>query len=122
MIRLLNLLLVYNDYFCESGNPTSTWVAKLYTEDPLWDGEGCRYLEESCCSSKPSLPWFHKVLDSPTPDHIELRVCGDQSTDDEDVPLSFYEIYTNMKQNFYYCSVYYSIITSSMSTLVHMNI
>ena len=28
-----------------------------------------------------------------TTDHIELRVCGDGGTADEDAPVSFYEIY-----------------------------
>ena len=83
-----------NDYFCESGNPStdSTWQAILYTQDPLWDGKGCSSLEENCCSA-PGLPWFNNVLNSTTTDYIELRVCGDQGTNDEDVPVSFYEIY-----------------------------
>ena len=82
-----------NDYFCESGNPStdSTWQAILYTQDPLWDGKGCSSLEENCCSA-PGLPWFNKLLNSTTTDYIELRVCCDQDTA-EDVPVSFYEIY-----------------------------
>ena len=34
-----------NDYFCESGNPStdSTWQAILYTQDPLWDGKSCSF-------------------------------------------------------------------------------
>ena len=82
-----------NDYFCESGNPNSKFEPKLYTQDPLWDGKKCGPIEQICCSARPSLPWFHKDLDSATTDHIELRVCADQSTTDEDVPVSFYEIY-----------------------------
>ena len=83
-----------NDYFCESGNPSTdgTFEYKLYTQDPLWDGKGCSSLEENCCSA-PGLPWFNNVLNSTTTDYIELRVCGDQGTNDEDVPVSFYEIY-----------------------------
>ena len=83
-----------NDYFCESGNPSTdgTWQAILYTQDPLWDGKGCGSLEGNCCSA-PGLPWFNKVLNSTTTDYIELRVCGDESTANEDVPVSFYEIY-----------------------------
>ena len=31
---------VGDNYFCESGNPTNTYIAyNLYSEDPLWDGE-----------------------------------------------------------------------------------
>ena len=81
-----------NDYFCESGNPNKYWEDKLYTEDPLWDGKGCGTNEATCCSAA-GLPWFNKVLNSTTTDYIELRVCADQGTDNEEAPVSFYEIY-----------------------------
>ena len=83
---------VGSDYFCESGNPNNGWSYKLYSNDPLWDGEGCGSQEGSCCSV-PDLPWFHKTLDDASNDYVELRVCGDQTSVDEDVPISFYEIY-----------------------------
>uniref|UniRef100_A0A1X7SX10 Fibrinogen C-terminal domain-containing protein n=1 Tax=Amphimedon queenslandica TaxID=400682 RepID=A0A1X7SX10_AMPQE len=82
---------VKNNYFCESGAGTST-SRILYTADPLWDGQGCGTLETACCSA-PGLPWFHRNYTTTTTDYIELRVCGDQETDDEDTPVSFYEIY-----------------------------
>ena len=84
-----------NDYFCESGNPAtnSAYQFILYTSDPLWDGKGCGILEGVCCTSRPSLPWFNKVLNTTTTDYLELRVCGNQDTTDEDVPVSFYELY-----------------------------
>ena len=81
-----------NDYFCESGNPSKSWETKLYTADPLWNGKECTPLEQTCCKT-PGLPWFHKVLNSTTTDCIEIRVCGDQNTNDEDVPVNYYEIY-----------------------------
>ena len=84
-----------NDYFCESGNPSTGggWYHILYTSDPLWDGKGCGSLEVNCCTSRPSLPWFNKALGTTTTDYLELRVCGDTSTSGEDVPVSFYELY-----------------------------
>ena len=84
-----------NDYFCESGNPATdgTWQPILYTSDPLWDGKGCGSLESDCCASRPSLPWFNKVLNITNTDYLELRVCGDQDTVDEDAPVSYYELY-----------------------------
>ena len=83
-----------NNYFCESGNPSSSFSwSSLHTADPLWDGKGCGPIEQACCSSKLGLPWFNKTLSSTTTDYIELRVCADQGTNDEDVPVSFYEIY-----------------------------
>ena len=69
-----------------------SWDSRLYIEDPLWDGEGCGGIEGPCCNV-PNIPWFYKVFTSPTTDDIELRVCTDQATDDEDVPVGLYEIY-----------------------------
>ena len=77
-----------DDYFCEAGLAVYN---TLYVADPLWDGEGCGPLEQDCCSA-PGLPWFHKTVNSTT-DYLEVRVCADQNTVDEDVPISFYEIY-----------------------------
>ena len=81
-------------FYCESGNPTRPpGVAnKLYTADPLWDGEQCNGLESPCCTSA-DLPWFYKKLDSPTDDYIEARVCGDESTANEDVPIEILEVF-----------------------------
>ena len=81
-----------NDYYCESGNPNNVFHFTLYTSDPLWDGKGCGSLEGNCCTA-PGLPWFHKVLNTTTTDYLELRVCGDQETTNDDVPVSFYELY-----------------------------
>ena len=81
-----------NDYFCESGNSLTNWESILYTDDLLWDGERCGGVEGPCCNA-PGIPWFHKVLNSPTTDDIELRVCEDHETSDEDTPVGLYEIY-----------------------------
>ena len=83
-----------NDYFCESGNPSESGFRQeiVFTDDPLWDGNGCGTQERSCCSA-PGLPWFHKTLNSATDDYLELRDCGDHITSEEDVLISYYEIY-----------------------------
>ena len=82
-----------NDYFCESGNPATdgSWQYTFYTSDPLWDGKDCSS-EGDCCTA-PGLPWFHKILNTTTTDYLELRVCEDEGTSNEDTPLSFYELY-----------------------------
>ena len=49
-------------------------------------------IEEACCNVT-GIPWFHKLLNQPTTDYIELRVCCDQELDDEDVAVGFYEFY-----------------------------
>ena len=81
-------------YFCESGNSESSISNKLYTSDPLWDGDGCGSVEEDCCSV-PGLPWFHRVLTSSTTDFLEMRICADERLSDEDIPVELYEIYVN---------------------------
>ncbi len=82
-----------DDYFCESGNPGPYDSTTFHYADPLWDGEQCGLIEEECCNA-PGIPWFHKPLQQPTTDYIEMRVCGDQYTSDEDVPVSLIEVYT----------------------------
>ena len=83
-----------NDYFCESGNTGSGFASNtLFTSDPLWDGQGCGSFELPCCNVT-GIPWFHRDYGSTTTtDYIELRVCADQRTDNEDSPVSYYEIY-----------------------------
>ena len=83
-----------NDYFCESANPSTdgTWQLIFYASDPLWDGKGCGSLEGVCCAA-PGLPWFNKILSTTTTDYLELRVCGDSGTNNEDTPVSSYELY-----------------------------
>ena len=82
-----------NNYFCESGNPSNYILNKIFTDDVLWDGESCGPNEESCCSA-PGLPWFRRDYGTnTTTDYIELRLCGDEGTTDEDAMLFEYEIY-----------------------------
>ena len=84
---------VGNNYFCESGTSNRYNFNGLFTSDPLWDGQGCRSLEWSCCNVT-GIPWFHRDYGSTTTtDYIELRVCGDQGTDNDDAPVGYYEIY-----------------------------
>ena len=83
---------VGNDYFCESGN-SGLSNPNTFFNDRLWDGEQCGAIERRCCNA-PGLPWFHKTLSSPTSDYIELRLCCNEGTSNEDVPMGFYEIYT----------------------------
>ena len=83
-----------NDYFCESGNTAGNEAyIILHTSDPLWDGQGCGSVESPCCNVT-GIPWFHRDYgNTTTTDYIELRVCGDEGTNNEDTPVSYYEIY-----------------------------
>ena len=64
----------------------------LYSQDPLWDGQGCGTAYNSCCAFN-SPPWFCKELSRATTDDIELRMCGDHLVQDEATPLELVEIY-----------------------------
>ena len=80
-----------NDYFCEAGASTNWQRGTIYRDNPLWDGTGC--LSSSSCCTLNNPPWFCKTLPAPTQDNIEVRSCGDQHQNDEDVLLSYVEIY-----------------------------
>ena len=84
---------VGDDYYCESGNPTSTYERILYPDDLLWDNQQCGGDELSCCSVNGVQPYFYKQLDTATADDIELRVCGNQCNKKEDTSFHYYEIY-----------------------------
>jgi hypothetical protein len=82
---------VGNDYFCDTGAVRITFRQDiLYTDNPLWDGNGCGPLNTCCSFNNP--PWFYKQLPQPTTDGIEMRVCRDQETEDEDVAIEIIEI------------------------------
>ena len=79
-----------NNYYCESGNPTNTYNLILYTGDKLWDGQQC---EGTCCSGTKTPPWFSVHVAKHTTDSIEVRICGDEGTDNENTPIELLEIY-----------------------------
>ena len=87
---------VGSNYFCESGNPTTTWVSSnLYDDDPVWDGMQCE-TEGKCCSGtelKNPPPWFSVDLPSPTTDDIEARLCIPTNSPGEGMILQKLEIY-----------------------------
>ena len=84
---------VGNDYYCESGCPTSPpVVGKFYANDSLWDGHQCGNIETACCQHT-GIPWFNKKFNYSTTDNIEMRICLAQGTSDEDCFVGQYEIY-----------------------------
>ena len=85
---------VGNGYFCDSGNPlfmNSDSRTTVYSGDPLWDGRGCMSTSTCCIFNDP--PWFHKQLSDPTTDDVEMRVCTDERTNNENVYIEIVEIY-----------------------------
>ena len=81
-----------SNYFCETGNPSSSIdITTFYPDDPLWDGEGCSSKSMCCQFNDP--PWFQTELPQATRDGVELRLCRDETSADEDVIINLIEIY-----------------------------
>ena len=82
---------VGQDYFCATASRERYQII-FFPDDPLWDGQGCGGTSTCCSFNNP--PWFCKNLPQPTTDDIELRLCGgESSTEDEDTPLEIVEVY-----------------------------
>ena len=89
---------VENNYYCESAYKglTGCFVTnRFFPNDPLWDGQQCDNDEGTCCDSNGTNtpPWFSVDLPDSTSDDIEVRICHDQDTTDEDTPLQLLELY-----------------------------
>ena len=81
---------VGSDYFCESGNPG--YGGRFFYNDPLWDGHQCGSIETACCQ-RYGIPWFYKKFSYSTTDYIEMRICLNEGTSNEDCAVAQYEIY-----------------------------
>lgn len=81
---------VENQYFCDSGT-TARFQNIFYNDDPLWDGQGCG--PDSTCCGVNNPPWFCRELAETTTDHMEIRLCSDESNNGEHVPISVLEVY-----------------------------
>ena len=81
------------NYFCDTGNPTNEdWRNMLFTTYPLWDNDANCPSNATCCAPH-SGPWFNTTLIDATTEDIEIRICGDERTSNEDTPLELIEIY-----------------------------
>ena len=83
---------VGSNYYCESGNPGSGWSNVLYSSDLLWDGKNCGTASATCCTDQKQ-PWFCKRLSSSVVGDLEMRVCTDEATNNEDIGLQSFEFY-----------------------------
>ena len=84
---------VGNNYYCESGNPISSFHNTntfQYTNDPLWDGQNC---EGRCCSDGRTPPWFSVQLTGTTTSDIEVRICGYSPSSNDDTPIGLLELH-----------------------------
>ena len=78
-------------YYCESGNNGTISDDKFYLSDPLWDGQDCP--ANSGCCAQLGMPWFYRRTPIPLSENIEVRICKDQTHDDENITIEEMEIY-----------------------------
>ena len=87
-------LFVGSDYFCDSAVEGNRDIGvKLYPDDPLWDGRGCGSTSTCCEFNTP--PSFCKQLPQPTADDIELRLCENSDSNQDDSPFEIVQLYIN---------------------------
>ena len=79
---------ISSDFYCEAGSSGPGWR----TSDPLWDGMQCGSQEVPCCNHT-GLPWFHKNTSTLTTDPINVRVCLDEGTSNENIGIERLELY-----------------------------
>ena len=83
-------VFVEQQYFCDTSSLDNS--APGYCNEQLWDGRGCGY-GNSCCSMQGHSPWFCLDLGEEVVADIELRVCGNENSSNEDSPLQAVSLY-----------------------------
>ena len=86
-------LFVGEDYFCESGYVSGSGIPwnSLHSNDILWDGRDCH--STSTCCSLHNPPYFTKTLNQTTTDDLELRMCLNDSSNNENIAVELVELY-----------------------------
>ena len=80
------------NYFCDTGSEARYENKRFYDTDPLWDGKGCGS-SNSCCRVIPSSGYFCTDLGEVTTEDIEMRVCSNEYSDNEDTPIELVSMY-----------------------------
>ena len=80
--------------YCESGDndPYGTPGHRLFSDDVLWDGEGCRVAQSRCCQFQGPL-YFMTALEEPVNDTLEARICNYYPSQRSNVIVSQLELY-----------------------------
>ena len=81
-----------NHYYCESGSAGEIELDTIFTNDPLWDGDGCVDANNNCCTS-PGMPWFLRKFPVGQQEDIEVRICTDQEFSDEGLLVDQLQLY-----------------------------
>ena len=82
---------VGDHYYCESGATGSYTFHIHYTNDALWDGNGCSK-NNNCCANL-NQPWFFHEMVVKVQDDLEVRLCTNQPFYDEAVLVEQIQLY-----------------------------
>lgn len=82
---------VGSNYFCDSGQERHTYTFRYFSDNPLWDGDGCSQISSCCTQNSP--PWFCTNVSDYTSNAIEVRICGNQAINAEDIVVTRMELY-----------------------------
>lgn len=94
VVRNLSSGIIGYDYFCDTGIRNSPRDNEFYSDNPLWDGQGCGGFN-SCCEFN-SPPWFCRQLPAPTNEDIEVRMVATAThanLEGEDTPIEKIDIF-----------------------------
>jgi len=80
---------VGSHYFCDAGSRDEAFL--LWLPDILWDGAGCGGSSTCCQFNHP--PLFCRTLPLASMDNIEVRICSDQSTSNENTYIYQMELF-----------------------------
>ena len=81
---------VGNNYFCAAGSHYRP-RGKVQYNNPLWDGVGCTGINTCCQFNQP--PQLCRTLPTATSDDLEVRICANQGTSNENTYISNIELY-----------------------------
>ena len=85
---------VLNHYYCESGDNTGDRQLRdmYFTDDPLWDGDGCVSANNNCCTAV-GMPWFFRQFPAEQQDDLVARLCQDEGFNNEGSPIDMLQLF-----------------------------
>ena len=85
---------VLDHYYCESGDNFGDRQQRdmYFTDDPLWDGDGCVSANNNCCAAV-GMPWFFRQFSVKQQDDLVARLCQDEGFNNEGSPIDMLQLY-----------------------------
>jgi len=85
-------IYLLNQYYCDSGNDGTYNTATYFTNNPLWDGEGCDHPQNNCCADV-GMPWFKRVFATAQKEDVEVRICHNEPFTEEESLVEAIQLY-----------------------------